>query len=321
MTRKVTKHAFGRYIVSLPISRITAQREVSTTTRNSSCYKQIASSLEHVGLIEPLVVYEQPDGDFILVDGNTRFSILKARGVAEVACIVAKDDEAYTYNRRVSHVPMITQHFMLLRVLENGVSEERVAAALNVDISAIRRKRDLVKGICPEVVSLLESHRLGERAFAILRKMKPLRQIESSELMIASNNFSFRFLNAMLSTTRVELLVSRGPKGKGRIHDSAMASNLETEHTVLMRDLKAIEKSYGIDMLTLAVSIGYVERLLKNTRVKNYLEQSCPETLALLLELLQERQGQHDAASALKSRRFLPIATSGPGAPSRVPFG
>ena len=136
MTKKATKDCF-RTLYRHP-SHVTYH---STTRASGSDEKQSLlqadrSSLEHVGLIEPLVVFEQTDGSFILVDGNTRFSILKSRGITEVACIVAKDDEAYTYNRRVSHVPPISQHFMLLRVLENGVSEDRVAAALNVDIQS-----------------------------------------------------------------------------------------------------------------------------------------------------------------------------------------
>ena len=162
---------------------------------------------------------------------------------------------------------------------------------------AIRRKRDLLKGICPEVVGLLENHRLSDKAFCALRKMKPLRQIESAELMIASNDFSLRFINAILSMTKSELLVSREPKGKVRMHDGVMTSALEKEHTGLVRDLKAIENSYGIDMLTLAVSIKYVERIMANANVRSHLEQSCPETLTLLLGLLQEsRKGEHDAA-------------------------
>src|ERR1700723_464245 len=107
MTTKTTKTAFGRYIVTLPMSCITAQREPPASTKNMACYKRIASSLEHIGLIEPLVVFEQTKGSFLLVDGNTRFSILKSKGTTEVPCIVAMDDEAYTYNRRVSHVPPI----------------------------------------------------------------------------------------------------------------------------------------------------------------------------------------------------------------------
>ena len=171
MTKKTTKTAFGRYIVTLPMSCITAQREPAAATKSMACYKRIASSIEHIGLIEPLVVFEQTDGSFLLVDGNTRFSILKSKGVTEVACIVAKDDEAYTYNRRVSHVPPISQHFMLLRVLDNGVSEDRVAAALNVDISQLVRDARSVRD--EEVAAIFADPFLAEIA-ALLQHLEPM---------------------------------------------------------------------------------------------------------------------------------------------------
>jgi ParB-like chromosome segregation protein Spo0J len=189
--------SFGQYVITLPMSCIIPQREPRPTTKVKSCYAQIASSLKNVGLIEPLVVFEQSDGKYMLVDGNTRYNILKSMEITEVPCIMAKEDEAYTYNRRVSHIPLIQQHFMLLRVLSNGVSEERVATALNVDVREIRRKRDMLKNICPEVVRLLEGRRLSERAFRALRKMKPVRQIEAADHMIASNIFTAGFLKAL----------------------------------------------------------------------------------------------------------------------------
>jgi RepB plasmid partitioning protein/ParB-like nuclease domain len=288
MTTKPTKTAFGSHIVTLPVSCIQAQRESTPAMQRTVCYKQIASSLEHIGLIEPLVVFEQPDGKFLLVDGNTRFAILKSRGIVEVACILATDDEAYTYNRRVSYVPPIAQHLMLLRVLENGVSEERVAAALNVDIRNIRQKKDLLKGICPEVVSLLEGRRLSIRVFSALRKMKPVRQIESAEHMIASNKFTMPFIRAILSITKPEMLSCPDLKATPRAHDVATHSLLEREHEGLVRDLKAVEKSFGVDMLTLAVTFKYLERILGNLKVKKYLEQSFPETFVVLVGLLQE---------------------------------
>lgn len=288
MTTTATKTGFGRYIVTLPMASISAQRECTTAMQRTSCYRQIASSLEHVGLIEPLVVFEQSDGRFLLIDGNTRFAILKSRGVAEVACILAADDEAYTYNRRVSYVPPIAQHFMLLKVLENGVSEERVAAALNVNISTVREKKGLLKGICPEVVKLLEERRLSTKVFSALRKMKPLRQIESAEHMIASNKFTMPFIRAILQITKPEMLVGWDPKGKTRTHDGTAQSLLEREHEGLVRDLKGVENSFGIDMLTLAVSLKYLERIMKNLKVKKYLERTYPETFVVLVEMLQE---------------------------------
>jgi RepB plasmid partitioning protein/ParB-like nuclease domain len=291
MTTIPTKTAFGRYIVTLPTTSINAQRETTPAMQRTSCYRQIASSLEHVGLIEPLVVFKQSDGKFLLIDGNTRFAILKSRGIAEVACILATDDESYTYNRRVSYVPPIAQHFMPLRVLENGVSEERVAAALNVDIRTIRQRKDLLKGICPEVVKLLGPRRLSIKVFSALRKMKPLRQIESAEHMIASNKFTMPFISAILQITKPEMLNISGPKGTTRTQNGTVQSLLEREHEGLVRDLKGVENSFGVDMLTLAVALRYLERIMRNTKIKKYLERTCPETSVVLLGLLQETRG------------------------------
>jgi hypothetical protein len=309
MTNASTKAAFGRYIVTLPTTSINAQRGCSTAMQKTSCYRQIASSLEHVGLIEPLVVFEQPDGKFLLVDGHTRFSILKERGTTEIPCILASDDEAYTYNRRISYVAPIAQHFMLLKVLENGVSEERIATALNVDLRTVRVKRDLLKGICPEVVKLLGGRRLSVKIFSALRKMKPLRQIESAEHMIASNKFSMAFVSAILQITKPEMLVSPPAKTAIRPQDSSDHSLLEREHEGLVRDLKGVEKSLGVEMLTLAVSLKYLERIMKNVKVKRYLERTCPETFVVLVGLLQETQAGETAGLSSASTQTKTLTT------------
>jgi RepB plasmid partitioning protein/ParB-like nuclease domain len=288
MVERFGKSAFGSQILTLPLSSIVPQREPTLATKRTACYKQIASSLEHIGLIEPLVVCEQSQGTFLLVDGNTRFEILKSGGAKEVACILATDDESYTYNKRVSAVPPILQHYMLLRVLENGVSEERVAAALNVDIKAVRQRRDMLEGICPEVTRLLEPHRLGIRCFSAIRRMKPLRQIEAAEHMISSSNFTLPFLRAILLVTKPEMLNNRDLKGRLLpVHGPANAL-LEREHEGLVRGLKAVECSFGSDMLCLAVSLKYLERIAKNPKIKRYLEATCPETAVVIWGLLKD---------------------------------
>ena len=39
---------------------------------------------------------------------------MKSLGFKEAKCLLSTDDEAYTYNRHVNHIPAIAQHFMLL---------------------------------------------------------------------------------------------------------------------------------------------------------------------------------------------------------------
>jgi hypothetical protein len=38
---------------------------------------------------------------------------------------------------------------MILKAIENGVGEKRLAEALDVDGANVRRKRNLLNGICP----------------------------------------------------------------------------------------------------------------------------------------------------------------------------
>jgi len=75
-----------------------------------------------------------------------------------------------TYNRRVNSIPPVAQHVMLLKALENGLTEERIARSLCVDISVIRRKRDLLKGICEEAVDLLQTRKEAGTSSPFSRK-------------------------------------------------------------------------------------------------------------------------------------------------------
>jgi hypothetical protein len=93
-------------------------------------------SFQHNTLVEPPVVYADPrrPGTYLLLDGHLRVEVLKERGESEVFCLLATDDEAFTYNKRISRIAPIQEHFMIMRALERGVSEQRIARALNVDV-------------------------------------------------------------------------------------------------------------------------------------------------------------------------------------------
>jgi hypothetical protein len=51
----------------------------------------------------------------------------------------------------------------------------------------------------------------------------------------------------------------------------------ETEQ--LIRDLKAVEESYGTDVLTLTVCRGYFKRMLANQRIERYLMKNYSDLL------------------------------------------
>ena len=206
MSHDSVKAAFEKQVVLLPLDIIVPQKEVTLGHRSGEFYKQLTASLKHVGVIEPLVVYPRGPGDYLLLDGHVRLEILKSIGAKEVKCLLATDDEAYTYNRHVNHIPAVAQHFMLLEALKNGLTEERIAAALDVSLDSIRAKRDLLNGICSEAVQILADKQLSPKVFWILRRMKPIRQIEAAEHMVAGGTFTVPFAKALLAVTKPEML-------------------------------------------------------------------------------------------------------------------
>jgi hypothetical protein len=282
------KAAFNQQVIVLPIRSIVAQREILPSYRKSPIYMQISASLEHVGLIEPLVVFPRGPNDYLLLDGHVRLDVLKRGGAAEVCAIFATDDEAYTYNKRVNHAPPVAQHFMILKALKNGVSEERIATALNVNVGSIRKKRDMLDGICPEAIEILRNSHMTADAFAVLRKMKPMRQIEAADYMFAGGNYSVIFAKALLQVTAPEFLVEVPTPRKIDAKSVGARIMLEQETDFLLRDLKAVEDSYGTDILILTMSCRYIERLLENGRVDRYLSKHHPDILNALRALLSE---------------------------------
>lgn len=267
--------------ITVAIDRVLPSRKIPVGLATSRKFKQIRSSIEDVGLIEPLTVAAIP-GDaerHMLLDGHMRLIALRELGFSEVLCLVARDDEAYTYNNRLNRLSSIQEHFMLRRAIERGVAPERLAKALNVDVSRIMKKMNLLEGICPEAAELLKDRQFSAELGRVLRKMKPTRQIECTELMVSANTLSVAYAEALLVATPTEMLVDGcKPKKLGGITREQMA-RMEREMSNLQGQYKMVEQTYGQDVLRLVLARGYLVKLLENAPVMRYLKQRQPEVL------------------------------------------
>jgi hypothetical protein len=167
------------------------------------------------------------------------------------------------------------------------VTEERIALGLNIDVRAIRNRRSLLDGICPEAVELLKDKRVSSRTFFYLRKMKPLRQIEAVELMISGKNYSVTFAAAILGVTSREQLVNpekQEPKSNG----AKSSSLLEETTDSLAGDLAVVRRTYGQDVLALTVVCRYLETLIQNSEVARFLERNHSGILTEMRHLVDQ---------------------------------
>jgi hypothetical protein len=90
---------------------------------------------------------------------------------------------------------------MLRRAAERGVSPERLAKALAVDVFRILKGMALLDGICAEAAELLKDRQFSPELVRALRKMKTSRQTECAELMSAVNNLSVAYAETLLVAT------------------------------------------------------------------------------------------------------------------------
>lgn len=271
--------AFEGEVRAIALERILPTKQVTASMRSNRKFRQIAASIREIGLIEPLVVSRHGADGFLLLDGHVRREILMRMGRAEGPCLVATDDEAFTYNKRISRLATIQEHRMILKAIERGVPEERIAKALDVDVERIRERRRLLDGIAPEVADLLKDRHCPMETFSILRKMKPLRQIEVAELMVAMNTFSSTYAKALLAATPQNQLVEGAKRSAAKTLSPQQRARMEAEMERLQREMKAVEASYGPDHLHLVIARGYLASLLRNPAVTRHLERHHPEIL------------------------------------------
>jgi ParB-like chromosome segregation protein Spo0J len=216
----------------------------------------------------------------MLLDGHIRLIVLSDMGYSDAPCLVAKDDEGYTYNSRINRLSTIQEHFMIRRAIERGVAPERLAKALSVDVSHIIKKMTLLDGICPEAAEMLKDRQFSAEISRVLRKMKTTRQVECVELMVSANTVTTAYAEAMLVATPAELLVEGKKPQKMTGVSQEQIAKMEREMANLQGQYKMVEQTYGQDVLNLVLAKGYLTKLLENGAVARYLRQRQPEVVA-----------------------------------------
>ncbi len=274
------KLGFEQQTIELDLKNIVPLKILSQAVRESRKFNQIIASIKEIGIIEPLVVTKESGSAdrYILLDGHMRLEALKEIKETQTICLISTDDEAFTYNKYVSRQAPIQEHKMIQKAVENGVPEEKIAQALNVNVKSIIQKRNLLDGICPEAIDLLKDKMLASGVFRVLKKMLPPRQIETAMLMIDTNAFSVPYARALLETTPPEQLVN-STKPKTAALSQEKRARMQKELTRLEREYKLIKDERGQKNLVLQFAKNYLVRLLENARVVRFLSKNYPDIL------------------------------------------
>jgi hypothetical protein len=286
--KTTVRAAFDLAGITLPLSVIHPIRQVKPTDHAFGKYKAVVASIREVGVIEPLIVHPQRGsrGVYLLLDGHMRLKALHELGRTEAFCLVAKDDDAFTYNDKVSRLSLIQEHAMIVRAIDQGVTADQIAKALSVDIAKVRASLNLLDGIDAEAVELLKDKPVTATALKLFRKAKPIRQVDMAHLMVSGNNYTWAYAEALIVGTPADQLVDGSKRKNTHGISEEEISRMEKEMEALERDYRLYQDQFGENSLHLNAVQRYVKRLLENAKIKRFLGNRYPELLEELQELV-----------------------------------
>lgn len=244
-------HLFQSDAISIGIDMLTPSKSLPINIKKSKKYSQIKKTLGIVGLIEPVIVFiDKTTNKIKIVDGHLRVEALRDLGRKEVKCLISTIYDTYTPNNKVNRITIIEEQKMIRQAIKKGVSVDILSEALDISIDSLKEKLTILDNVSHEVISLLSNHHVPKATFYVLKKMKPMRQIECANLMVTLDNFSLKFITSLLHRTDPVLLIA----GRKEIalqkegHRQAI-DRLERELAQVNIDADKLKESYALNLL------------------------------------------------------------------------
>lgn len=177
---------------SIPVEKISAN---SGNFYEKSDIDELAASIELTGLIHPIVVKENGEGGYIIIDGERRFTAMKQLQAETVSAIVRRpvNDvleelmliEANRTQRKMSaaDIAMQAERYteLLAKLKESGVEipgrlRDRVAEAMQISSAKLARLHAIMKNLTEPYLGEFKAGALNESVAYELSKLAPDRQ-------------------------------------------------------------------------------------------------------------------------------------------------
>ncbi|EHU6523152.1 ParB N-terminal domain-containing protein [Salmonella enterica] len=264
------KLRFGDNFIYLDTNKLTPSKELLENVKRSHKYHQIVTSIESLGIIEPIIVFYDKENDVTkILDGHLRVEALKDLGIEKAPCILSSINDAFTPNKQVNHINVVEEHRMIMKSLAK-VSMEKLSAALGISIESIKDKANVMNGIDPSVIPKLSDKPIPKATLDVLRKMKPVRQIEAVGTMINFDNYSRKFAMSILDATPASLIVNKGKNVSYKRDIRKNIFRLEQEMATTSEETKKLQNEYGSNMLKFVIIQSYINKLLGNPKVLHW---------------------------------------------------
>jgi len=108
--------------LTIPLDKLMPSKVLKPEIKAGRAYRKVAASVREIGVVEPLMVHPAKGmrDKYLILDGHVRVDLLRELGKTEAVCLVAIEDDSFTYNRQISRLAPIQQNKMILRAIDEG---------------------------------------------------------------------------------------------------------------------------------------------------------------------------------------------------------
>jgi hypothetical protein len=252
-------------------------------------YNRILASIRAIGLIEPLLVYEE-EGSYVILDGYLRYRACLELGIKTIPCLLRVTKEAYSANRMVNHLSPV-QESRMIRQSQGTLEPETIAKTLGLASIKHRLLEKVLQKLHPEVIRVFDDKSIPLRLCARdLTFVKPEYQEVILREMEKAGEFSPAFVRALVLRAPESMRNLKGkrrnPWNRGAEHKKELAAKLE--HVDRQHDFYAkLYRDYVADLLKLSI---YVRKLVSHERIRTFIQSSQPEILRQFEEIIFETE-------------------------------
>jgi ParB family chromosome partitioning protein len=215
--RSKDKGLNGQKLVSIPLENIMPNPSQPRRTFNEQALDELAESIRHFGLLQPISVRRLNGDKYELIAGERRLRAAKKAGLAQISAIVLptpKKESALIaivenlQREDLSFFDEAQAYFEILR--DHGLTQEELARELGKNQSTIANKIRLLR-IGPEVRDFAERNGLSERHVRALLRLAD----EKKQLEIAQKG-AYNALSVKQTEALVERAVEEAASGAKR---------------------------------------------------------------------------------------------------------
>jgi len=265
-------------IKDIPLSRLETTNTRKFSNRDLT---PIRTSMEEIGMLEPLVVYEEGE-TFLISDGNKRYYILLEAGIESVPCILAPRPDTYTPSYQVIAVSPAEREKMIIKAREK-VDDARIAAAIGVPSLTPILDKSFVAGLNSAIILAYEQGLLQKTALQELKNVTSKRQTEILKELRQNTPKQ----GGVYSIDVIRgLVLATPPAGRVTHKRKTPWQKSEEKMNSITKELQDIEKRcdlmsglYHTYVSDVAKLLSYIRCFMKDKKIEQHLRTKYPEII------------------------------------------